>query len=177
MTAISFDGLLAFDTGGRKLKSLAEGYSNAKLIRMKSLIVAVSFFVALAGECNSALGQADSKSSSAPASADKSAKDLTVDETEKLLKKNKTIIVLDVRTAKEYSAGHISGAKNIDFYDANFQKMLEELDKDQTYLVHCASGGRSARARDLMKKMQFRSIYHLKDGFKAWEKEGKPVER
>ena len=56
-------------------------------------------------------------------------------------------------------------------------KKLGALDKAQPYLVHCAVGGRSAKARDLMKTQQFKTIYHLEGGLKAWEKAGKPVER
>ena len=106
-----------------------------------------------------------------------SVKNIDANEAEKLLKQNKKIVVLDVRTPKEFSAGHIAGATNINFYDADFEKKLVVLDKTQPYLVHCAVGGRSAKARELMKTLQFKSIYHLEGGFKAWEKAGKPVER
>lgn len=95
----------------------------------------------------------------------------------KLLQENKKIIVLDVRTADEFAAGHIAGATNLDFHDAGFEKKLAALDKKKSYLVHCAAGGRSAKSRDLMKKLQFESIYHLDGGLKAWEKAGKPIER
>lgn len=95
----------------------------------------------------------------------------------KLLQENKKIIVLDVRTPEEFAAGHIAGATNLDFHDAGFEKHLAALDKKKAYLVHCAAGGRSAKSRDLMKKLQFESIYHLDGGLKAWEKAGKPVER
>ena len=104
-------------------------------------------------------------------------KNIDANEAEKLLKENKKIVVLDVRTPKEFSAGHIAGATNINFYDADFGKKLAALDKAKPYLVHCAVGGRSAKARELMKAQQFKSIYHLEGGIKAWEKAGKPVER
>lgn len=104
-------------------------------------------------------------------------KNVEVKEAEELLKRNKDMIVLDVRTPKEHAESRIKGAKNIDFYEADFEKKLQGLDKKQTYLVHCAVGGRSAKTRELMKKLGFTSIYHLEGGFKAWEKAGKPVER
>ncbi|MBI3853996.1 MAG: rhodanese-like domain-containing protein [Verrucomicrobia bacterium] len=106
-----------------------------------------------------------------------SVKNLDANEAEKLLKENKKVVVLDVRTPKEFSAGHIAGATNINFFDTDFAKKLAALDKSQPYLVHCAVGGRSAKARELMKTQQFRTIYHLEGGIKAWEKAGKPVER
>jgi len=49
------------------------------------------------------------------------------------------------------------------------------LDRKQTYLVHCAAGGRSGKTLEMMKG--FTAVYHLNEGFKAWEKAGKPVEK
>jgi phage shock protein E len=104
-------------------------------------------------------------------------KNLNAEEAAKLLQENKKIVVLDVRTADEYAKGHISGAKNLDFFADDFSSKLEALDKSQPYLVHCAAGGRSAQARDLMQKLHFEKIYHLEGGLNAWEKAGKPVEK
>lgn len=100
---------------------------------------------------------------------------LDADAAAKLLEKQSDIIVLDVRTAKEYNSAHIEGAKNLDFYADGFQKQLASLDKDEPYLVHCASGGRSSKARDLMQKLGFKKIFHLEGGMNAWQKAGNPV--
>ncbi len=105
------------------------------------------------------------------------AKIVTTDEAQKLLKEDPKIIVLDVRTADEFKAGHISGAKNIDVMSPDFAKQIATLDKSQTYLIHCAAGGRSVRACTVPEVQQLRSLYHMKEGFKAWEKSGKPVEK
>jgi phage shock protein E len=89
---------------------------------------------------------------------------------------DKKVVVLDIRTPKEFAAGHIAGGKNIDFYATDFEKDLAALDKDKTYLVHCGSGGRSTRSLESFKKLGFKSVVHLDGGFKAWEKAGKPIE-
>ena len=39
------------------------------------------------------------------------------------------INLIDVRTPDEFQSGHIVGAQNIDFYDPNFQKKINQLDK------------------------------------------------
>ena len=122
-------------------------------------------------------GQGNDNSSNKPGEQKVSVRNIEANEAEKLLKENKKVVVLDVRTPKEFIAGHIAGATNLNFYDADFEKKLAALDKSQPYLVHCAVGGRSAKARELMKTLQFKSIYHLEGGIKAWEKAGKPVER
>jgi rhodanese-related sulfurtransferase len=104
-------------------------------------------------------------------------KNVTVDETEKLLKANPEIVIIDVRTPDEFKAGHIAGAKNIDFHGDNFEKEISSLDKSKTYVVHCAAGGRSAQACKVIEKVNLPTVYHMNQGFKAWEKAGKPVEK
>ena len=113
-----------------------------------------------------------------PAAAPASAiKNVTVDEAEKLLQVQKDIVVIDVRTADEFAAGHIAGAKNIDIMAADFAKQIAALDKDKTYLLHCAAGGRSGRACKVPEVLQLKGVYHMNQGFGAWEKAGKPVEK
>jgi phage shock protein E len=87
------------------------------------------------------------------------------------------VVVLDVRTKKEYSEGHIPGSVLIDFNSDDFEKQVARLDKDKTYLVHCAAGGRSARACKKMDQLGFKKLYNLEGGMGAWEKAGKPVKK
>jgi len=86
-------------------------------------------------------------------------------------------VVLDVRTTKEYQEGHIPGSVMIDFNAPDFEQQVAKLDKDKTYLVHCAAGGRSTRACKKMETLGFKKIYNLEGGMGAWEKAGKPVEK
>jgi rhodanese-related sulfurtransferase len=87
----------------------------------------------------------------------------------------KKVVVLDVRTPKEFAAGHIAGATNINFQSADFAKTITGLATNQAYLVHCAVGGRSTQALPKLEQLQLQSIYHLDGGIKAWEKAGLPV--
>jgi rhodanese-related sulfurtransferase len=102
-------------------------------------------------------------------------KNIDVAEFEKL-RTDKSNVVLDVRTPKEFAAGHIPGAVNLNFYAPDFDKKLQALDPKKTYLVHCASGGRSAKACGKMSGLDFPSLYNLRGGFKAWEKAGNKAE-
>ena len=99
-----------------------------------------------------------------------------VDEFEKLTADSSNVI-LDVRTPEEFAAGHLPGAINIDFNAEDFEQKVSALDKNKTYLVHCASGGRSARACKKLDRLNFPSLYNLKGGIAAWEKAGKKVEK
>ena len=93
-----------------------------------------------------------------------------------ILKKFPKVIVLDIRTPREYQGGHLKNAKNIDFFEDNFGAEIGKLDKKKAYLVHCASGGRSGRSMAQFKELGFTTIYHLADGYKGWVKANLPVE-
>jgi len=86
------------------------------------------------------------------------------------------VYVLDIRTPGEYSQGHLHGATNIDFTAHAFERRVAALDRDRTYLLHCAVGGRSARCLATLEKLQFKSILHLEGGIRAWRSAGQPVE-
>jgi rhodanese-related sulfurtransferase len=86
------------------------------------------------------------------------------------------VVVLDIRTPDEFKTGHIRGAKLVDFRSADFAKKVGELDRSKTYVVHCASGRRSASSLETFQKLGFKSIVHLDGGFNAWKSAGKPVE-
>jgi phage shock protein E len=90
---------------------------------------------------------------------------------------DKKVIVLDIRTPGEFKRSRIAGAKNMDFQAPDFEQRIDALDKSKSYLVHCASGGRSTHSLLLFKQHEFHSIYHLDGGIKAWEKAGLPVEK
>ncbi len=85
--------------------------------------------------------------------------------------------VVDVRTPKEYQAGHIDGAVNLHVYDQDFTKRLDSLDKYKTVYVYCKAGGRSAEAVKVMKEKGFIHIVELDGGMDAWNEAGKAVKK
>jgi rhodanese-related sulfurtransferase len=102
-------------------------------------------------------------------------RNLTVEEFAQMTT-NKSYIILDVRTADEYRAGHIAGALNLDVNAADFKQKAAALDRSKTYLVHCASDGRSVTACESLSRLDFPKLYNLLGGIRAWSKAGKPVE-
>jgi rhodanese-related sulfurtransferase len=101
---------------------------------------------------------------------------VTPAEFEKLVA-DKDNVILDVRTAKEFADGHIARATNIDYRSKDFARKIANLDKDKTYLVYCAVGGRSTSACEKMNKLDFPHLYNLDGGITRWQREGKPVEK
>jgi len=122
---------------------------------------------------------ADTKDANKPGAENKEAKafkNVDVAGFEKLRADRKNV-VLDVRTKKEFEAGHVPGAINLDWYAPDFAGRVARLDKGKTYLVHCAGGVRSAKACGKMSQLDFPKLYNLEGGFKAWEKAGNKAEK
>ena len=105
-----------------------------------------------------------------------SVKKINLTEFEKL-KADKDAVVLDVRTPREFDAGHVPGAINIDWHARDFAERVSKLDKSRQYLVHCQSGVRSAAAARAMSKMDFLHLYDYSGGWGDYSKSGLPVEK
>jgi rhodanese-related sulfurtransferase len=81
----------------------------------------------------------------------------------------KDLQLIDLRTPKEYRAGFIDDAINIDYFDqTNFKNSFEKLDKNKPVYIYCRSGNRSQKSVPLLLDFGFTEIYDLKGGYKAW---------
>lgn len=79
---------------------------------------------------------------------------------------------VDVRTAKEYEAGRIDDAINIDVSDAaTFIEKTVYLDKEKPIYLYCRTGGRSKRAAQQLKDLGFRAIFEYSGGYSEWSKQ------
>ena len=84
--------------------------------------------------------------------------------------------VIDIRRDDELeSLGYIEGAEQIDFDSDDFKEKIKALDKDETYLLYCASDNRSGQAVDMMNEMGFNDVLHLEGGFNEWKRQDLPV--
>lgn len=86
-------------------------------------------------------------------------------------------LILDVRTAGEYSRAHLAGSSLVDLSDPKFVQKIEKMQKSRPVFVYCASGSRSAAAARQMARMGFAEVYNLQPGILAWLQAGLPVER
>lgn len=86
-------------------------------------------------------------------------------------------IILDVRTPDEVAQGHLPGASILNFYDDDFERKLNLMRKDIPIYVYCRSGGRSARAAEMMKKNGFADVHNLLGGIGAWNKAKLPTKK
>ncbi len=76
--------------------------------------------------------------------------------------------VLDVRTSGEFETGHIPGAANIALGElaARLGEIMHGQHED--IVVHCASGGRSVPASQLLADSGFTGVHNMAGGFNAW---------
>ncbi len=87
-----------------------------------------------------------------------------------------TVVLLDVRTEKEYRSetGHLAGAILMPVED--LQRRLAELGpfRSRTIVVYCRAGRRSADACALLVRQGFTAV-NLEGGIIGWADEGFPV--
>lgn len=91
-------------------------------------------------------------------------KNISGKEAVNLISENKELVILDVRTKSEHSSGHINGSKLMPV--SEIASRIGELEKfrGKPILVHCASGGRSPKAVNILLKNKFGPIYHMNHG-------------
>jgi rhodanese-related sulfurtransferase len=82
-------------------------------------------------------------------------------------------LLLDVREPAEWRAGHAPGARHIPL--GELEGRLGELPRDQTVVVVCRSGGRSARATSVLTRSGFQAL-NLNGGMGAWASVGLAVQ-
>jgi rhodanese-related sulfurtransferase len=82
-------------------------------------------------------------------------------------------LVIDIRTAREWSQQHISGSINLPL--AQLQERLAEVPRDRRIAVHCAGGYRSSIAVSILNRQGITNLIELAGGITAWEVAKLPV--
>ncbi|MGI9322407.1 MAG: rhodanese-like domain-containing protein [Pseudomonadales bacterium] len=84
-------------------------------------------------------------------------------------------LVVDVRGAKEYSAGHIAGALNLPL--TNVEARLEELEpyKDKPVVLVCKMGQHAGAIGRKLKAHGFADVRRLSGGMAEWSASSLPV--
>jgi len=75
--------------------------------------------------------------------------------------------VLDVRTAGEFTGGHIEGAENVPIGDVPSKS--GSWDKKVPIVVYCQSGARSLNAFKYLQAHGFEHVYDLPGGVAGWD--------
>ncbi len=83
-----------------------------------------------------------------------------------------TIQVIDVREPDELEIARIDGIPQYPL--SRLGEEFARLDPNQTYYLHCKSGGRSMKAVRFLQEQGFKHVFSVKGGITAWSEEIDP---
>jgi phage shock protein E len=86
-------------------------------------------------------------------------------------------LVLDVRSEREFSGGHVPGALHVPFAEAGERGAVLPGPKDQLVVVYCELGPRAGLAKLALEREGFTNVHYLDGHMAAWRGEGRPLER
>ena len=92
---------------------------------------------------------------------------VNAEEAATMMEEESGYIILDVRTAQEYSEKHIPGAINIPNETIGTEDIPELPDIEQLILVYCRSGNRSKQASEKLVKLGYTNIVEF-GGINDW---------
>lgn len=104
----------------------------------------------------------------------KTYREVTAQELDTMLRSGDALVV-DVREADEFAAGHIPGAINMPL--SGFQPSSLPNPEGRTLVLNCLGGKRSAMALEKCGVAQAAVDTHLAGGFGAWQAARLPVAR
>lgn len=98
---------------------------------------------------------------------------------EKIATDSNTIII-DVRTAREFTQGRVPNSINIPHSDILEDLSLLDEYKGKDLVFYCRSGYRAGRVTDLIEAKNYidkGNVYHLDGDMLGWQAANKPVEK
>ena len=98
--------------------------------------------------------------------------------------KRSDVVIVDIRDPREIEReGRIPNSFHaprgmLEFWvDPESPYFKPVFGEDKTFIIHCASGWRSALATETLQRMGLKPVKNLKGGFTAWNAAGGPVEK
>ena len=94
---------------------------------------------------------------------------------EAVLLANRGALLLDVRAAEAYAAGHLASARNLP--SAAIAEGGKQIDKwkDKPVVVYCETGVTSGAAARHLQRLGFTQVKNLRGGLAAWRADNLPV--
>ena len=84
-------------------------------------------------------------------------------------------LLLDIRDAKAYRAGHVINAKNIPLAQIEEQTKKYNKFKEQPVVILCQAGQHASIAAKTFKQKGFVKLYRLSGGILEWQNRGLPL--
>lgn len=90
---------------------------------------------------------------------------------------NKGALVLDLRSADDYQAGHLAGARHVPLTDIDTEVGKLKKFRNKPVLAYDDRGLAASRAVARLKQAEFENVFTLRGGVSAWREEHLPLER
>ena len=78
------------------------------------------------------------------------------------------VLVLDVRTPREYAVKRIPGAKLVPFEELDRRYQEEIPEATEKIFVYCMGGERSRSACDFLSRRGYTNLYNIREGLQGW---------
>ncbi len=103
-------------------------------------------------------------------------KNITIQQLKQAIDDDADVVILDVRTPKEYEAAHIPDSINAPRGLLEFSIWSLVPDQQETIYVYCKTGARAALATQLLNDLGYKKAHAVDTGGFAWVKAGYPVQ-
>jgi rhodanese-related sulfurtransferase len=125
---------------------------------------------------------------------------ISVQDAKRMIKNSPNVLILDVRNQSEYNLGHLYDAKFVPVYEVENSSIPLNLPPpptensllmdvyiraqsafrlsnhiNDTILVYCSAGGRSAQACQILIEHGFTKVYNMLGGINAWMQADYPI--
>jgi rhodanese-related sulfurtransferase len=88
---------------------------------------------------------------------------------------NSGAAVIDVRSAEQYTAGHIIDARHIAHDQVGAQAETLKKYREKPVIVYCDTGATAGAAAKVLKTAGFNKVLNLTGGLNAWRQDNLPV--
>jgi len=113
---------------------------------------------------------------------------INLEQTQSLIKNNRTVLIIDLRTAEEFAESHLPGANHYDLHfikdgqegvlNYGFQQNMGVVDRSLKILLYDDGGFENSlplEANLTLKSIGFQEVYHFVGGLDEWVEAGLPT--
>jgi len=99
-------------------------------------------------------------------------KQITAEAIRKILDKDQSYVLLDVRSAEEIARGKIAGSTHLPMDEIAGKINSLIPDKNTKIIVYCLSGSRSFIAAEILENLGYKNVFDMANGLLAWRARG-----
>lgn len=99
--------------------------------------------------------------------------DVTADEAQQVLEQEARhstgkVLLVDVRTPREYAAKRVVGAKLVPFEELETRYKTDIPETAEKVFLYCMGGERSRSACDFLSRQGYTNLYYIREGLQGW---------